>query len=191
MGRKVRKYTGARDDFPTKFPIRETTFAPGGPISVGVCLMQDVDVIEYAAGSRHEKFQTGGHAGHYYLGSTVYKHNVGGFEAHAGGALENAPFANSLKLTTKGGFEAKVTVGNATMKTSVGTATVSSKVNTNISALVGGVKISSATVITLSSPGSTKYGGIVCGSDLHPIIGQPLAAPTCGLMGSKTVTITP
>ena len=190
MGRKVRKYSGAAQDSPAKLPFRETTFVAGGPVSQGAVLMQDVDTTEYAMGSRHEEFTTGGHTSYYNIGTTTFKHNAGGFEAYAGGASESGPYSNSLTLTTTGGFEAKVTVGKVSMTTSVGEAEVSSKTRTTISALVGGVNISSKTVITLSSPGTIATGGVVCGLDLHPLIGQPLSSIGCGLMGSKTISVT-
>jgi len=77
--------------------------------------------------------------------------------------------------------------GPATLQALAGGATVMGSTSVSVTSL-GTVTITGTGGISLMAP-CADSGPVVCGSDIDPIIGQPLISPLCGMMGATGVRI--
>ena len=86
-----------------------------------------------------------------------------------------------------GSVDVQATVGPVTLQALAGGATVMGSTSVSVTS-VGTVTINGTAGISLIAAG-TGLGPVVNGSDIHPIIGQPLSSPLCGFMGATGVRI--
>jgi len=110
------------------------------------------------------------------------------------GAITHETLAGNVKLqagvnTVKvkmAGVDAVATVGPASLKALAGGATVMG--TTSVSVTSSGSVRTTASNISFMAP-CAKSGGVITMSDIHPIIGQPLGSPLCGMMGATSVRV--
>lgn len=168
MGMSTETYSGPKDGKPSNGPVRSVNVntTPATGFTGGVA-----DKYTLTYGDREEVLTAGDHTTTIKVGDATYAVGTGTWKASSG--------ENQIVLDSDGATVKAVT-GSATFTAQAGGTTISGSTSVLITSK-GPVRIK-GTVVTLVAPG-TKTGGIVSGSDLDPVSGQPLSALG---MGSPT-----
>jgi hypothetical protein len=163
-GKATYAYQGPKDNLPTNGAFRSTTFT-----GIGIGAVDELLVVQ---GDRSETFLLGNHSTTVMVGNLTYETNAGTWKARAG--------TNTLSVDVASGLSGQVLVGNIAFDAIAGTTMISGQVS--FTAKTTGVAILSGTAgVTLGGPG--KVGPIVCGADLDPLTGAPLATYGMGSPG--------
>lgn len=164
-GKAVYAYNGPKDGLPTNAPFRSTTIS-------GIGVGMTVDDYLVVSGGRNEKFIMGDHKTEILVGNITYKTVAGKFLAEAG--------LNSLEIDLVSGVSLNAAVGDISLNSLIGSFSSNSTVSASIKS-VGPATLSGVSGLFLGGPG--KIGGIVCGSDIDPLTGLPLALLGMGSPG--------
>lgn len=168
LGKSVETYSGPKDGLASFGPVREVVVSPspatGFPGGVA-------DQYKLTFGDREETLLAGDHSTTVVVGDATYSALAGTWSARGG--------SNSFSASPTA-VEVRAVVGPATFRAEAGSASVSGLTSAEVSS-TGPVTVRGLSV-TLVAPG-LSVGGIVCGSDLDPVSGLPLA--TLG-MGSPS-----
>lgn len=167
-GKSVETFSGPKDGLATFGPVREVSIATS-PATGFVGGTADQYELNY--GDRKETIRLGDHETTVQVGDATYAVIQGKWKAASG--------ANTVEIDGTG-IVVSAVVGSVKMEAVAGSTSVSGSASVSLTS-AGPIKIT-GTSVTLSAPG-TSVGGIICGSDLDPVSGAPLA--TLG-MGSPT-----
>jgi len=164
-GKAIENFSGPKDNLPSTYPLRETTFSTIAPTT------QTVDKATYQTGSREEVFNIGNHTTSMLVGDMTYETEGGTWKARS--------LQNEATLSPDG-FQVSVAAGVANIEAKAGAASLKGSASVTVSS--NGSALVSGTMVTLGANGTA--GGIVSGGDIDPLNGQPLSSPINGNMGS-------
>lgn len=173
LGKSVETYSGPKNGLATFGPAREISIATS-PATGHVGGTADKYDLNY--GDRVETIRAGNHETTILVGDATYQVVQGKWTAKSG--------VNSIEIDGSG---VSLTANTGVMKMTAlaGSTSITGSTSVTVTS-TGPVRISGSSIV-LVAPG-TSTGGIVCGSDLDPVSGAPLA--TLGL-GSLTHTLSP
>ena len=130
------------------------------------------------------------------LGSQEKKATLGDFICSVkAGNITHETIAGVVKLVSAankvevggGSIDVVAALGPVSLQAIAGGVTVNGMTGVDIQT-TGRVQIAATAGISLYAP-CAKMGAVVTQSDIHPIIGQPLGSPLCGLMGATGVRV--
>jgi hypothetical protein len=170
-GKIIMQYGGPKNGLPTNGASREQTITSTVP---GVQDEYSLPVM----GGQTKKCTLGDFIQSVKVGKITHETLAGTVKLQAG--------ANYVEVGM-GSVDAVAMAGPATLKALAGGATVMGSTSVTVTS-AGTVTITGAGGISLMAAGS-GLGPVVNGSDIDPIIGQPLSSPLCGLMGATGVRI--
>lgn len=163
-GKATYNFHGHKDNLPTNGSFRSTTFT-----GIGIGPVDEYLVVQ---GDRSEEFYLGNHSTTVRVGNLTYETNAGTWKAVAG--------LNELSVDVATGLSGQVVVGNISLDALAGATTISGQVAFTAKS-AGLAVLSGQAGVTLGGPG--KSGPIVCGADLDPLTGAPLATYGMGSPG--------
>lgn len=161
MGKSTETFSGPKDGLPTNGAVREISIT-ANPATGFVGGTSDKYSNLY--GDREETLTAGSHTTTVLIGDATYRVGLGTWSGSAG--------TNSLLADPSIGVQITASVGSATFIAAAGAAEITGSTSASVSS-VGPTTIRGTTV-TLTAVGKST-GGIVCGSDIDPVSGKPLA----------------
>ena len=161
MGKSMETFSGPKDGLPTNGAVREIniTASPATGFVGGTS-----DKYSNLYGDRDETLTAGSHTTTVLVGEATYQVGLGLWAGKAG--------TNFVLADSAAGVQVVASVGTAVFSAAAGAAEISGSTSVIVSS-VGPTTIQGVTV-TLTAFG-TSTGGIVCGSDIDPVSGKPLA----------------
>ena len=169
-GSETVNYSGPENANPANGPTRRVTFSS---LPATGNLGGTVDKYHMVYGNREEQFDLGSHSTRIGVGDLAYETLQGRWRMAAG--------ANSFELDSLSGSSHTVAVGNHSTVVATGAFSATAQTDVTIRAVTGNATVFGAQAVKLASPvgAAVTAGGppafIVCGGDLDPLTGIPLA----------------